>query len=117
MSPRDLQRMQQQMMQMQQRMAEAQEKAAQDLAATILEGSAGGGAVTVAISGDFQVQKVTIDPDAMDPADAGALEDMIAAAMNDALVKVQEAAAKAQEQIQTEAMRGVRLPPGMGLGM
>ncbi len=117
MSPRDLQRMQQQMMQMQQRMAEAQEKAAQDLAATVLEGTAGGGAVVVAMSGDFHVQNVTIDPDAMDPTDVGALEDMIAAAITDALVKVQEAAAKAQEQIQTEAMRGIRLPPGMNMGM
>jgi len=108
MSPKDLQKMQQQMM-------KAQEQMAQDLAATILDGTAGGGAVTVALSGDYHVQSVKIDPDAIDPADAAGLEDLITAAFNDALDKVAAAQEDAQQRMQSAALSGLKLPPGMGI--
>jgi DNA-binding YbaB/EbfC family protein len=114
MNPRDLQKMQQQIMKAQQQMAQAQEQMAEELANMTLEGSAGGGAVTVALSGDYQVRSVKVDPDALDPDDVGALEDLIAAALADALGKVGETQENAQQQMQSSAMSGLKLPPGMG---
>jgi DNA-binding YbaB/EbfC family protein len=114
MNPRDLQKMQQQLMKAQQQMAQAQEKMAADLANMTLEGSAGGGAVTLTLSGDYQVRGVTIDPDAVDPEDVGALEDLISAALTDVLTKVAQAQEDAQQQMQATAMSGLKLPPGMG---
>lgn len=74
-----------QMRKMQQEMARVQE----ELANTIVEGSAGGGAVTVAVNGDFKVTKVTLRPEAVDPEDIETLEDLVVVAFNDALGKVQ----------------------------
>lgn len=65
---------------MQQRMAAAQA----ELAATTVEGSAGGGLVTVEMTGDGQVQRVSIAPQAVDPDDLGMLEDLLVAAWRDA---------------------------------
>ena len=76
--------MMQQIRKMQQEMARVQE----ELANTVVEGSASGGAVTVGISGEFQVKKVTIKPEAVDPEDVETLEDLIVVAFNDALGKV-----------------------------
>jgi DNA-binding YbaB/EbfC family protein len=70
---------------MQQEMARVQE----ELANTIVEGSAGGGAVSVAVNGDFKVTKVTLKPEAVDPDDIETLEDLVVVALNDALGKVQ----------------------------
>ena len=78
--------MMQQLRKMQQEMARVQE----ELANTVVEGSAAGGAVTVGISGDFQAKKVAIKPEAVDPEDIETLEDLVTAALNDALAKVQE---------------------------
>ncbi len=74
-----------QMRKMQQEMARVQE----ELANTIVEGSAGGGAVTVAVNGDFKVTNVTLKPEAVDPEDIETLEDLVVIAFNDALGKVQ----------------------------
>ncbi|SRR5579875_1366972 len=115
MNPRDLQKMQQQIMKAQQQMAQAQEKMAEDLANMTLEGTAGGGAVTIALSGDYQVRSVKVDPDALDPEDVSGLEDLISAALTDALTKVGEAQEKAQQQMQAAALSGLKLPPGMGI--
>jgi len=74
-----------QLKKMQQEMTRVQE----ELANTIIEGSAGGGAVTVALNGDFKVTKVTLKPEAVDPDDIETLEDLLVVALNDALGKVQ----------------------------
>lgn len=110
-NPRDLQK---QMAKMQQQMAQAQEKMAQDLASMALEGTAGGGAVAITLSGDFQVLGVKIDPDALDPDDVVALEDLMSAALTDALGKVTQAQEEAQQKMQSAALGGLKLPPGMG---
>jgi nucleoid-associated protein EbfC len=81
--------MQQMMQQMQQDMESAQEK----LKDETVEASAGGGMVTVKISGDLQVQAVQIDPAAVDPEDVEMLSDMVLAAVNEALRSAQELAA------------------------
>jgi DNA-binding YbaB/EbfC family protein len=82
--------MMQQLRKMQQEMARVQE----ELANTVVEGSASGGMVTVGISGEFRVKKVTIKPEAVDPDDVETLEDLITAALNDALAKVQDLSSK-----------------------
>ena len=54
--------------------------------------SAGGGMVKVTVTGDMRVKSITIDPEAVDPEDVEMLEDMIIAAVNDALESANEAA-------------------------
>ncbi len=70
---------------MQQEMTRVQE----ELANTVIEGTSGGGAVTVAVNGDFKVTKVKLTPEAVDPEDIETLEDLLVVALNDALGKVQ----------------------------
>ena len=70
----------------QRKMAEAQEK----LASLSVEGSAGGGLVTVTASGDGSITGVTIDKSAVDPDDVDLLEDLVTAAVNEAQRKVKE---------------------------
>ncbi|MDY7102244.1 MAG: YbaB/EbfC family nucleoid-associated protein [Actinomycetota bacterium] len=70
--------------QMQQQMAEAQAEAA----ATEVTGSAGGGAVEVTLTGGLEARNVAIRPDAVDPDDVEMLEDLVVAALEDALAKV-----------------------------
>ena len=81
--------------QLQQRLAKAQE----DLENEMVEGSAGGGAVKVTVTGKQKVQSVKIDPQAVDPQDVAILEDLVLAAVNDAMDKVQELAAKRMSAI------------------
>ena len=75
-----------QVQQMQQQLISAQQEAA----ARVVEGQAGGGAVKVEMTGGFDFQKVTIDPAAVDPNDVGMLEDLILAALHDAVGRVNE---------------------------
>ena len=75
------------------------QKMQEDLARETVEGSAGGGAVTVAISeigmgpAQARVQRVKIAPEAVDPEDIETLEDLIVAAVNEALTQAQKVAA------------------------
>jgi len=75
--------------QMQAEMAKAQEQ----LKNETVEASAGGGMVTVTMTGDMQLREIKIDPEAIDPEDAEMLQDMVAAAVNEALRSAQELAA------------------------
>ena len=77
----NVQQMVAQVQKMQQDMAAAQEA----LKNEVVEASAGGGMVTVKVSGDLEVREVRIDPAAVDPEDVEILSDMVLAAMNDAL--------------------------------
>ncbi len=63
------------------------QKAQEELANTIVTGSAAGGAVTVEVSCDQRVKRVTIGKEAVDPDDVETLEDLVAVAVNDALSK------------------------------
>ena len=74
---------------MQAELAKAQEEAASE----IVEASAGGGMVTVTVSGDLIVKSITIDADAIDPEDPEMLQDMVLAAVNEGLRSAQELAA------------------------
>ncbi len=66
----------------------------QSLGQLEVEGSSGGGAVTVKVNGRLEVVSVRIDPKLVADADAELMEDLIAAAVNAALAKAREAAAK-----------------------
>jgi len=71
---------------MQQEMAKAQE----ELANTVVTGSAAGGAVTVEMTCDQRVKGVKIAKEAIDPEDAETLEDLVTVAFNDAIAKANE---------------------------
>ena len=75
---------------MQQQMLKIQE----DLGKETVETTAGGGAVTVTITGQLQVKSVKINPEVIDPDDAEILEDLVLTAVNDAIKKSQELQAK-----------------------
>ena len=78
-----------QVQQMQADMAKAQE----ELASEVVEASAGGGTVTVKVTGALEVKEIRIDPEAIDPEDADMLQDLVLAAVNEALRSAQELAA------------------------
>ncbi|MGQ0521749.1 MAG: YbaB/EbfC family nucleoid-associated protein [Actinomycetota bacterium] len=71
---------------MQQQLVEAQAAAAEQ----VVEGQSGGGVVKVRLTGGLKVEAVSIDPEVIDPTDAAMLEDLVVAATNDALARVQE---------------------------
>ena len=82
-----------QMMKQVQQMQAEMAKAEQQLKNEVVEASAGGGMVTVKISGDLQLKELTIAPDAVDPEDVELLQDMVQAAVNEAIRSAQELAA------------------------
>ena len=82
-----------QMMQQVQKMQAEMMKAQEELKNEVVEASAGGGMVTVKVTGDLELKDVTIDPDAVDPEDVEMLQDMVLAATNEALRSAQELAA------------------------
>lgn len=88
--PPNMNQMMKQVQQMQTDMAKAQE----ELKHESVEASAGGGMVTVKVSGELEILSLTIDPSAVDPEDVELLQDMVQAATNEALRSAQEVAAK-----------------------
>jgi DNA-binding YbaB/EbfC family protein len=86
--PPNFNKMLKQVQQMQADMAKAQA----ELKDEVVEASAGGGMVTVKVSGDLEVKEIRIDPDAVDPQDVDLLQDMVLAATNEALRSAQELA-------------------------
>ena len=97
-----------QLRQLQQNMARQFEQAQSDLAAREVEGSAGGGAVVVRCSGQQRVTAVLIDPAVLEEG-SEMVGDLIQAAVNDALERSRELAARSMEAILPPGM----LPPGM----
>jgi DNA-binding YbaB/EbfC family protein len=69
-------------------------KAQQELADITIEASSGGGAVKVTINGQQEIQTVKISPEAINPEDVELLEDLVLTAVNEAVAKSQELAAK-----------------------
>jgi len=84
----------QQMLQQVQKMQQEMEAVQEQLKDEIVEASAGGGMVTVRVSGDLAVKSIAIDPAAVDPDDVEILSDMVLAAVNEALRMAQDLAAK-----------------------
>ena len=98
-----------QMMQQAQRMQDNLKRAQEELAALEVTGSAGGGMVSVTLTGKMEVRRVHIDPSVL--GDAEMLEDLVTAAMNDAVNKANEESSKRM----SAATAGMPLPPGMKL--
>jgi nucleoid-associated protein EbfC len=103
----------QQMMQQVQKMQKDMELAQEELKSEIVEASAGGGMVTVRMSGDLVVREVALDRAAVDPEDVEILSDMVLAAVNEALRMAQELA----ERKMGGATGGLDLGGLGGLGM
>ncbi len=82
------------------------QKAQEELANTIVSGSAAGGAVTVEVSCDQRVRRIKISKDAVDPDDIETLEDLVGVAVNDALSKASETSQKRM----ASATGGMRIP-------
>ena len=84
----NMNQMMKQVKKMQQQMLKAQE----ELATKTVEGTAGGGVVTVVVNGHKNVLSVTIKPEAVDPEDVEMLQDLVLTAVNDAMAKADELA-------------------------
>jgi hypothetical protein len=84
----------QQMMRQVKKMQEQMLKAQEELGNKEVEGTAGGGVVTVRANGHKKILAVTIKPEAVDPDDVEMLQDLVLAAVNDALNKAEEMASK-----------------------
>lgn len=79
-----------QMMRQAQKMQKELNKAQEEIATMTFEATAGGGMVKAVASGDMNITSLTIDPDAVDPEDVEMLQDMVVAAVNEALRGVSE---------------------------
>src|SRR5438128_8118841 len=73
-----------------QAMLAAQQEAQEALKSERVEATAGGGMVRVEMTGDMRLESLTIDPDAVDPEDVEMLQDMVVAAINEALRMAEE---------------------------
>ena len=102
----NLNQMMRQVQQMQADMMKAQE----ELKHEVVEASAGGGMVTVKMSGDLELKELRIDPEAVDPEDVDMLQDMVQAAVNEAIRSAQERAASKMGA----ATGGLGGPGGLG---
>ena len=80
----------QNMLRQAQEMMAAQQQAQEALKAERVEASAGGGMVKVVMTGDMHLDSIAIDPDAVDPEDVEMLQDMVVAAVNEAVRSAQE---------------------------
>jgi DNA-binding YbaB/EbfC family protein len=105
MKPGNMQNMMKQAQRMQAEMARVQE----ELKDERVEASVGGGAVKVAMTGELAVERVTIDPAAVDTDDIAMLEDMVAAAVNEAVRQAQDLAARKMQAV----TGGLGLPGGL----
>ena len=81
-------KMMKQVQEMQRKMAQAQE----ELAVETVEASAGGGMITVVVTGALEIREVRIKPEAVDPDDVEMLQDLVVAATNEALRAAQDLA-------------------------
>ncbi len=95
MNMREIQKVQQRLLKMQ-----------EELEATQFTGTAGGGAVTISMSGKYEISSVKIDPEAFSAEDIEELEVMVKVAAKDAFDKVTEA----QQKLLSGATGGMRIP-------
>jgi nucleoid-associated protein EbfC len=97
------------MMKQVQKMQKEMVKMQEELQKRVIEATSGGGMVRVEISGKKELVGLVIDPQAVDPEDVEMLQDMIMAAVNEGLRKVDEMTAVEMQKI----TGGLNLPPGL----
>jgi DNA-binding YbaB/EbfC family protein len=122
----------QKMLQQAQEMMAAQQEAQEALKKERVESTSGGGMVKVVMTGDLHLETLTIDPDAVDPEDVEMLQDMVVAAVNEAVRQAQELAERKlggggegfDPMSALDALGGLGglgggggMPPGLGGGM
>ena len=91
-----------------QKMQREMQKIQEELAKETVETTAGGGAVKATMTGQQKLVSVTIDPEVLDPDDVEMLQDLVVAAVNDAITRSQELQAK-----RLSALTGGLKIPGM----
>lgn len=86
-------------------------KAQEEIAKMTVEASAGGGMVTATVNGQFEIVKLAIEKTVVDPTDIGMLQDLITAAVNQAVLKMRETTKEKMASL----MGGLDIPgmPGM----
>jgi DNA-binding YbaB/EbfC family protein len=92
-----------------QQMQEKVKKLQEEAAGKTVEASAGGGMITVVANGRQEILSVKIDPSVIDPNDIEMLQDLVAAAVNEALRKSQEL----MKEEMANLTAGMGLPPGL----
>jgi DNA-binding YbaB/EbfC family protein len=95
MNMREIQKVQQRLQKMQ-----------EDLENSQFSGTAGGGAVTITMKGNYEITAIKIDPEAVNPEDLGELEAMLLAAAKDAFSRVSEA----QQKLMSSITGGIKIP-------
>jgi DNA-binding YbaB/EbfC family protein len=88
---------------MQEQLMEAQQAAADQ----VVEGRSGGGVVKVTVTGGMEFRSVSIDPDAVDPDDVAMLEDLVLAAIHDAVGKVNDLSQQAMGGLDLGGLGGL----------
>ena len=96
-----------------QKMQENMAKAQEELGTLEVEATSGGGMITVRANGKQEVLEIKIQPEAVDPSDVEMLEDLVLAAVNEALRQAAQVAADHMAKV-TGPLKGM-LPPGMNL--
>ncbi|THE09558.1 YbaB/EbfC family nucleoid-associated protein [Bacillus timonensis] len=96
----------QKMMKQMQKMQKDMQKAQEELAEKIVEGTAGGGMVTVKANGQKEIIDVVIKEEVVDPEDIEMLQDLVLAATNDALKKIEDLTNETMGQF----TKGMNLP-------
>ena len=97
------------MMKKVQKMQNDMKKMQEELKRKTVEVTAGGGAVKVVMDGEKRVQSLTISPAAVDPEDVEKLQDLISAAFNESVKKVDDMMASEMQKMTA----GLGLPPGL----
>lgn len=100
----NMQKMMKQVQDMQRKLSKQQE----ELAGKTYEASAGGGMVTVTVSGKLEVQSVKLDPEVVNAGDKDMLQDLIVAGVNEALRRAQEA--QQQDMMGLVGNMGLKIP-------
>lgn len=99
------------MMKQAQQLQANMQRAQQEIANMQVTGEAGGGMAKVTMSGKHQALRVTLDPSIISADDKEMLEDLVAAAINDAVQKIE----RTSQEKMSSLMGGLNLPPGMKL--
>jgi DNA-binding YbaB/EbfC family protein len=106
----------QKMLQQAQEMMAAQQEAQEALKDERVEVSAGGGMVKVVATGDMRIEAIHVEPDAVDPEDVEMLQDLVLAAVNQALSQAEEIAAKKMEGLSGGGFDPASALESLGLG-
>lgn len=97
----------QQLMRQAQKLQADMEKAQEEIKALEIEASAGGGMVTVKVSGEKRITSIEIKPEVVDPDDVEMLQDLVAAAVNEAMAQLEAASEEKMSKVSGGKMPGM----------